>query len=116
MQFADLSVVQSFFVQIPTLAEQATRVKQFHLALSALNLKPFIHPSQLQRTISAQGDMQMQKEAKENAKDADNIEGKSSSDDDRSPSAKVTSTPSSVDTEADSWPRLIQIVSASVIA
>lgn len=118
IQSADLAVVQSSFVQISTMVEQTKRVKQFQLALSALGLKPYIHPSQLQHTISAERDMQMEKEAKiEQAVKGDkDSKDESLSDDDQASSGKLASTLNSVNAEGESWPRLIQIVSASLTA
>lgn len=118
IQFADLSVAQSSFVKIPSMAEQASRAKQFHLALAALGLKPHIHPSQLQRTTSAEGDMQMQKEAKleKSVNPTRGTQDDSSSNDDGSVSSKPASIPSAVGAEGDSWPRLVQIVSFTLTA
>lgn len=117
-QFADVPVAQSSFVQIPTMAEQASRAKQFHLALSALGLKPHIHPSQLQRTTSPEGDMQMQKEAKleKSVKSTKGTQSDSSSNDDGRVSSKVASAPSSACLDGNSWPRLVQIVSFTLTA
>ena len=45
---------QSSFVELPTLANRAKRVKQFRHALRSLMLAPYVHPSQLNDTVTAE--------------------------------------------------------------
>lgn len=46
--------VQSSIIQLPDLANREKRVKQFRRALRVLQLKPYIHPSQLQTTATTE--------------------------------------------------------------
>ncbi|KAM0719713.1 hypothetical protein Q7P37_003846 [Cladosporium fusiforme] len=117
MGFADLSAVQSSFVQIPTVEEQSVRRKQFNLAMSVLGLQPFIHPSQLKHTISADGDLEMHEKAspKEDATANEHGEAGGTSEGDSYASATPQIAQSPPNLERQSWPRLIQIVSATVL-
>ena len=45
---------QSSFVDVPTLSNRETRIRQFRNALRTLKLDPYIHPSQLKDTVSAE--------------------------------------------------------------
>lgn len=48
---AEVSSLQSSFVQLPSQVDHEKRVKQFSTALRTLKLKPYVHPSQLQDTL-----------------------------------------------------------------
>ena len=50
--FAHVQALQSCFVNICGSGQREKMVKQFHRALRILKLEPFIHPSQLNETIS----------------------------------------------------------------
>lgn len=103
-----LEAVQSCFVEIPTADEQAKRKRQFSKAMSALGLKPYVHPSQLQRTISTSGDPETKTE-----QPSGTVNG---SEDGNGPQGKdsETSTASRPAGEMATWPRLIQMVSATM--
>lgn len=51
---AHIEGTQSSFVQLPTIADKDQRKAQFQRALRLLKLEPYIHPSQLGETITAE--------------------------------------------------------------
>lgn len=51
--YASIEGAQSSFIMLPNTATKERRVKQFNRALRVLQLTPYIHPGQLDETISA---------------------------------------------------------------
>lgn len=114
---ADLAVVQSSFVEAPNPADQPKRARQFRFAMSALGLEPYIHPSQLRRTISVEGDPEMLRQGGDGVEKG--IEESEQDTDVSTASSDATeaqrSNESVLDAKMQSWPRLIQVVNASVM-
>lgn len=64
MGIIDIRGSESYFVTLPTLEDKEARAERFKRALSALKLKPYVHPSQLNKKVSATGSAKEQSETK----------------------------------------------------
>jgi hypothetical protein len=65
--------MHSSFIQLPDLSGREKKIKQFRRALTTLKLQPYVHPSQLRVTVSAEIQHSQELKSGKEGKDATEV-------------------------------------------